>query len=245
MTYPHINQAAFDSALNPTVITYSNDVYGQIEFDIWDCVLQKGVGKLVYDPQMHTPKQRRTAVAVNISDIGGNSYKREFIAESPTDGWVGITLPSLKALGVTDLQKVNGMYCHAEMVKYATYTKRDGSEGARTAPKILAFYKTVEECSAAAQGGATQDDWLTAPQAAAPAAAPVNGNGNAPVNEAERRVALAFLPAIVKNCVTGNAVDSNALTQALGSNPILAKHFNIGSPEVIQAIAAALSEPAF
>lgn len=243
MTYPHVEEA-FASAFEPTKIEYSNDVYGQIEFDIWYCVLQKGVGKLVYDPQAHTPNQRRTAVTVNLNDIGGNNYKRDFIAEIPTDGWAGVTLPSLKALGVSDLQSINGAYVHAEMVKFGTYTKSDGSEGVRTAPKVLQFYKTLEECAAAAQGGSvhsTQADWLTDP-------APVNGgNGHAPAggNEAEKQVALAFLPAIVKSAVRGNGVDSAVLEAALKSNPILAKYFNIGSPEVMAAIETALKDPAF
>lgn len=247
MTYPHVNQEAFDAAFEPAEIVYSNDVYGQIEFDIWFCVLQKGVGKLVYDPGQHNIKQRRTAVTVNLNDIGGNNYKREFIAEIPADGWSGVTLPSLKALGVAKLADLNGAFVHAEMTKYGSYTKSDGTEGIRTAPKVLRIFKDLDECAAAAQGGATQADWLDTPAAnGSPANGfPVNGNGGPATNAAEKQVAMAFLPAIVKSAVRGNGVDSAALTQSLKDNPILAKYFNIGSPEVIQAIEAALADPAF
>lgn len=244
MTYPHI-QEAFASAMEPAEITYSNDIYGQIEFDVWFCALKKGVGKQVYDPQMHKPGERRTAITVNLSDIGGNSYKREFIAEIPTDGWVGVVLPSLKALGVTDLMAFNNSYVHAEMVKVGTYKKTDGTEGVRTAPKILAVYKTREECENAAQGGATQADWMTgAPPPAATNGNATNGAGTAG-NDAERAVAVAFLPAIVKSAIRGNGVDLPALEAALKSNPILARYFTVASPEVTQAMATALQEPAF
>lgn len=235
MTYPHI-QEAFEAAMAPAEITYSNDVYGQIEFDIWFCVLKKGVGKQVYDPQMHKPAERRTAITVNIADVGGNNYKRDFIAEIPTDGWAGVVLTSLKALGVTDLMAFNGSWVHAEMVKVGTYKKSDGTEGVRTAPKILAIFKTRDECEAAAQGDATQADWMTAPPAT---------NGQANGNDAERKVAEAFLPAIVKTAIRGNGVDIPTLEAALKGNPILARHFTIASPEVTQAMALALAEPAF
>jgi hypothetical protein len=241
MTYPHVTEA-WATAMEPPEIVYSSDIYGQIEFDIWFCVLQKGVGKLVYDPQMHAPGQRRTAITVNLNDLGGNNYKRDFIAEIATDGWQGITLPSLKTLGITDLSALNGAYVHAEMVKYATYKKSDGTEGVKTAPKILKIYKSLEECTDAAQGNTTQAEmnW-DAPSGVSSA----NGNGATPVNEAEKQIAFAFLPAIVKSAVRGNAVDSAVLDGALKSNPIMAKHFNLGSPEVMQAIEVALREPAF
>lgn len=240
MTFPHVADA-WNSAMAPQEIAYSNDIYGQIEFDIWYCVLQKGIGKVVYDPQMHTPGQRRTVVSVNVSDLGGNNYKRDFIAEIPTDGWAGVTLPSIKALGVTDLHAFNGSFVHVEMVKVGEYKKSDGTTGTRTAPKVLAVYKNADECGRAAQGEATQDDWLTGP---APARNGTNGAANG-TNDAERQVALTFLPAIVKTCVRGNGVDSAALDAALRGNPILAKYFNLGSPEVTQAISQALAEPAF
>lgn len=241
MTYPHVTEA-WNTAMEPPEITYSTDIYGPIEFDIWYCVLQKGVGKVPFDAQSHAPNQRRTAVTVNINDVGGNNYKREFIAEIGTDGWAGVTLPSLKAIGVTDLNAFNGAFVHAEMVKFSTYKKSDGTEGIKTAPKILHIYQTLEECAAAAQGEGTQADWMTDPKTA-----PANGNGNgtAPVNEAEKATALAFLPAIVKMAVRGNGVDSAVLDAALKGNPILNRYFNLGSPEVMQAISAALAEPAF
>lgn len=226
------------AAASATPTSFSSDIFGQIEFDPWFCVLQKGVGKVPFDPAMHRPNERRTAISINLTDVGGVNFTRDFIAEIAADGWLKVTLPSLQALGVTDLQKFSGSYVHAVMEPYGEYTDRDGNKKQRTAPKVLAVYPSREACEAAAQISNPQTDWLTNPK---PAATP-NGNG---ANDAERAVALSFLPAIVKGCVAGNGVDSVKLEEALKGNPILARHFNIGSPEVIQAIAAALAEPAF
>lgn len=228
----------FQAAAQATEIQYSNDVYGQIEIDAWFVVLQKGAGKVPYDEGVHPAGQRRTAIRVNITDIGGNNYTREFIGEIGTDGWLKKTKPSLDALGVTDLRAFSGAWVHAVMEPFGEYTDSSGNKKQRTAPVVKQIFRTQADCEAAAQGNTddAQMDW-TAPAA--------NGNGAAPANDGEKAIALAFLPAIVKGCVRGNGVDAAALDAAIKGNPILAKHFTMASPEVAQAMAAALAEPAF
>lgn len=236
----------FAAAADPQEITYNTDIYGDIALDMWFCTLKKGVGKAPFIPGADAPSERRTAVDINITDLSGTNYKRSFIAEIRNDGWWAITLPSLHDLGVKDVRPLNGAYVHAVMTPFGEYTdKNTGEKKQRTAPKILAVYKNREECEAACQGGATQADWLTAPMPAANGngandAPPANGN-----SDAERAVALSFLPAIVAGCRVGNGIDSARLDAALKGNPILARHFNMASPEVSQAMATALQEPAF
>lgn len=230
----------WDVAINATEVVLSNDIYGQMEFDIWFCTLKKGARKQVFIPGVDRDGERRTAITINIADLGGANYKREFIAEIGNDGWLKTTLPSLRALGVADLREVNGSYVHAVMEPFGEYTDKEGNKKQRTAPVVKAIYKTREECEAAAQGSAQQTDWLTGN--GAPAA---NGNGATPANDAEKAVAAAFLPAIVKSAVRGNGIDHAALDAALKANPILARHFNMASPEVTLAMAQALAEPAF
>lgn len=242
-----IQQSPWDAAANATEAQFNGDIFGQLELDVWFCVLQKGVGKIVYDPDAHSISQRRTAVDINIFDFNGLSFKRSFIAEIATDGWLRVTLPSLKALGVSNIQALNGQYVRAEMEAFGKFTGSDGIEKNRTAPRILAVYPTQEACEQAAQSanGAAGPNWLVNPQpvrAAAPVA-PVAPQATG--NDAEKAVALSFLPAIVRMAVEGNGINSYKLDAALKSNPILAKHFNLGSPEVMQAIQAALSEAAF
>ena len=230
---------AWQAAAEAVEATFSNDIYGRIEFDMWFCKLVKGAGRVPFDDGIDRLSDRRTAVDINIQDLGGTNYDRKFIAEIGTDGWLKVTLPSLKALGITDLQKFSGSFVHAVMEPYGEYTDRDGNKKQRTAPAVMAVYPNGAACEAAAQGAAPQTDIFSGTPAA-------NGNGHngSPAADAERQVALAFLPAIVKTAIRGTGVDIPTLDAALKSNPILAKHFNVGSPEVIQAIASA-TEPAF
>lgn len=234
------------AAADATEAIYSSDVFGQIEFDIWFCILQKGVGKVPFDPATHPIAQRRTAVDVSLTDISGLNYTRSFIAEIGTDGWLKVTLPSLKAVGASDLQQFNGRYVHAVMEGFGKYTNADGEERTRTAPKIVRVFASREECEAAAAAGSTSGpDWLVNPQPAAPGPAANGQPAAADAGNPERQVALQFLPAIVKTCVSGNGIDSAKLDAALKSNPILNKYFNLGSPEVALAMSQALAEPAF
>lgn len=234
------------AAADPQEIVYSNDIYGDIALDMWFCTLKKGIGKTPYIDGQDNPNDRRTAVDINITDLSGVNYKRSFIAEIGADGWKAVTLPSIVALGIQDMRVMNGKFVHAVMTPFGEYTdKNSGEKKPRTAPKILAIFKSREECEAAAQGGAVQADWMSGP----PPAAPTNGNGAAPANGAandgERAIALSFLPAIVAGCRVGNGIDSAKLTAALNGNLILARHFTLASPEVAQAMAQALAEPAF
>jgi len=230
-------QSAWEAAANAVETQFTNDIYGRIEFDIWFCKLVKGTGKVAFDDGIDRLSDRRTAIDINIQDLGGTNYARSFVGEIGTDGWLRVTLPSLKALGIADLQKFSGSFVHAVMEPYGEYTDRDGNKKHRTAPAIMAVYPNAAACEAAALGSGTQTDIFSG----APAT-----NGTAPAaNDAERQVALAFLPPIVKTALRGDGVDAVALDAALKGNPILAKHFNLGSPEVIQAIAAATAEPAF
>lgn len=242
MTYPHVDQSLWDAAMEPKEIVYSNDIFGEVAFDLYFCVLRKGVGKQVYDPQMHAANERRTCVTINITDLGGTNYRREFVAEIPGDGWQKVTLPSLKALGITNAPALEGAYVHAVMEPFGEYTDKNGEKKSRTAPAIKHIYKSREECEAAAQGAAQQTSIFDGAAPGTNGSAPANGNSG---NDAERTVAAAFLPAIVRGCVRGNGIDHAALEGALTSNPILAKYFTVASPEVAQAMAAALNEPAF
>lgn len=248
-------QAALDAKEAPQVI------YGEVMFDMYSCALVKGTGKVPFDPTQHAAGQRRTAVKVGVYPLieMGLSFatEREFIAENGGDGWLKVTLPSLKALNVTDLRKVNKAYAKAEIVAYGTYTKKDNGETrSLTAPKFLALYATQEECLAAF----VQESGYT-PVTAEPTGLPLgdindqlfgeNGGGlGSPQNghNKERETALAFLPAIVRQCFHVNrneGIDTAKLEQQLNGNALLSKYFNMASPEVMEAVTAALKEPAF
>jgi hypothetical protein len=243
------------------------EVAGELLLDIWFCVLQKGAGKVPYDAGQHRQAERRTAITITIAPLPESGWRmpveRQFIAEFPKDGWLKVTLPSLRALGVTDLHALHKSWVKAELVEYDQYTASDGQTKTKSAPKILALYANETDCRNAwfaergeetppvSNGSAPRrtTDEINADLYGSPAPAvtpTANGNGNGNGNDAERRAAQMFLPALLKSCKKGNdGVDLAAVEQVLRENPLLAKHFTITSPDVIAAVQALAAEPAF
>lgn len=248
----------FDAALNATA--EMPPLYGEFVLDAFFGVLEKGVGKVVYNPQTHSPSQRRTIIKVGIIPLVETklqfAMEREFIAEFPKDGWLKVTLPSLHALNVEDLKALHGQYVKAESVTYGTYTKQGtGDVRDLTAPKITAIYGSREECLEAyyAETGAERID------TSIPGFDDINQQVGLPTEGAQlpstpqadngsgsKKTALAFLPAIVRSCrQPDNSIDLETLGKKLAETPLLKDHFEATSPEVIAEVEKALAEPAF
>ena len=150
-----------------------------------------------------------------------------------------ITLPSLQALGVTDLRASTAptstrSWRPTASTPTATATRNSAPRRRFCAPS------PTEAC------GRPQGDQKVFATATATAAPPVNGNGHAPAgDDAERQVALQFLPAIVKTCVEGNGVNSAKLDLALKSIPFWRATSTWPRRKFAQAMSQALAEPAF
>jgi hypothetical protein len=196
--------------------------FAQVTLDVWPCVLEKGVGKVPFDPNAHKEGQRRTAIQLTLTPLP--SANVDFVTERGyvdfAREWASITLPSIKILGV-NLRELHEKWVKYEMVKYGTYTKKgtDGEEGEEkdlTTPRFLALYASEEEAEAAASE--------------------FYGNGGdsepAPINNGERDVALKFLPALVAQ-VGG---DPTKLAEVIASNSLVSKYFDINSPEVVELL---------
>lgn len=215
----------YQDAMNAKVLAYGDTAEGQITVQVYACVLQKGVGKMPFDPTMHKESEKRTAVDMFILPLDSNkSLERRMVAQS--DEWVKIVLPSLKDCGILDLRTLNGKYVRVKFEKtgrkYAD--KTTGEEKEATTFKFIAIYNTEAELQAANGGAAPAQS--TAPAAAASPAQGGNG-GNA-----QRDVALKFLPTMVKSwCSQG--LDPEKVRAGLAANPLLSKHFTIDSPEVV------------
>ena len=138
-----------DSADNPQ--TEAPEYYGQATVDAWDCVLQKGYGKVPFDPQQHRINDRRTAIKIAIiplpeQEVTRDVY-REYLAEFGP--WPKITLPSIKALGLTTRQ-LNNAWVRATFVSEGrTYTNSAGETKESTTFKFLAVYPDEAACRAA------------------------------------------------------------------------------------------------
>lgn len=227
----------FDSATNAHLRPQA--YFGQVQCDAYGAVLIKGKGKVAFNPQEHKVENRVTAISISLQTIAEQPVSfplvRDLIAESPA--WVKIVLPSAKALGLTSARELNGKWAKVEMVPSGRkYEKKDRNTGKPTGEmaeettfKFLAFYKDEAECRAAFLGGNPPADTAT------PTAAPVSANS------AERATALAFLKALLpKWAPTGQELD--AVEKGIAANPVLARHFNVQSPEVIDLLVAQASK---
>lgn len=227
----------FESANDPKVPTY--DLFGRVEINAWACHLQKGQGKIPYDPN-NPDHKRLTAIDVFIEPLPEIDVKYpktlecHWVAEFPE--WAKITLPSIKALGIDNVREINGKWARVARVPNGKrYEKKDaqgnptGEMRDETTFKFAAFYADEDACRAAyiAAGGQ-----------------PGNGsNGhNVPLEigteDAEKATALAFLKVIVQNAAKGKLIDEakDAVGVALIQYPTVSKFFTVDSPETQELI---------
>lgn len=226
-----INQDPWSNAMNPQTQDV-REIWGQVTVDVWFAMLVKGFGKLPYDEKTLDPEgkpyRRYTAVDMLIEPLpeSGMQYKsqRQMLAEFGE--WVDIVLPSLKALGIGDLQKLHGKFARVELVPTGeTYIKKDtGETKALTAFNFKGVYDTRESCLAA---------YNSAAPAGAPTPAPAGTNGNP-----ERETAKKFLRPYVANAMaqaSGNVAKARELlAPMLATQPLLSKYFTIDSDEIIE-----------
>lgn len=207
--------------VQPPTRTY----FGQVRVQSWFCVLEKGIGKVPFDPQEHKPEQRRVAIRIEVTPLAETNLQfevmRELIAES--NAWTKIVLPSLVAIEVTPRQ-LNERWVQVELVPTGRqWLDASGQQHEETMPKFVAVYPDQAACLAAwqANGGGA----VTATPAAAPAPA---GNGG------ERAAAAAFLSPLWQ----ASGHDIATFMEMVSRNPILSKHFNQNSPEVMAVTTA-------
>ena len=164
---------------------------------------------------------------------------REYLAEFGP--WTKITLPSLKALGLTT-RTLNNAWIKATVVPEGrTYVSTSGETKESTTLQFLAVYPDEAACRAAyyvanaepipTTNGTAPADEIDFGQGPTPAprtvAQPVQ-----PVNDPGRKTALNFLKAIVK----GAGGDVDAVEAKIAQMPLISKYFSITSPEVVEAI---------
>jgi hypothetical protein len=200
--------------------------FGMVEFDMWFCGLVKGQGKVPYDASQH--KQRFTAIDMVISPLSSSgatfNTERHLIAESKE--WAGTILPSIKALGLTP-RELHQKWVHYELVPTGKYTK-NGEEKTLTTPKFLAYYNTEEEAEAAMiakyNSAGDEDPMVNTNTEPVEIHPPSNGN--------EKAIAEKFIPVLVAQAKG----DMASLANLIANNALVAKYFNINSPEVLEAL---------
>jgi hypothetical protein len=165
---------------------------------------------------------RRTEVffILNPLDESGleRLVERKVLAESGE--FTRIVWPSLRDLGVKTLRDANGKWAKITMVPSGrTWTNKEGQEVKGTTIKFAAIFDTQAECVAA---------WEQEFGNEAHARSDDDVPFDAPGNDTERETALQFLPALVKSANGDRAM----LATLLSGMPMIAKFFNVDSPEV-------------
>lgn len=229
-------------AENPQEIKYSNEYYGLVSLDVWFCVLEKGVGKVPFSEQEHSIDKRLTAITMGIIPVPASglqfSVDRDYIAEFRP--WNAVTLPSLKALGVS-VRELNGKYVRVKMTETGeTYINSQGETKEKTVFEFLEIYESLEACEAALIAKRGPDTQVpTQAPAQTQAAPPVAGNGNK-----DRDAALKFLEVAVKSTCQGlTDLDQarEAVAAQIAKMPLINKHFTVDSPETMNFMAEALA----
>lgn len=235
----------WDAAENPKELVYASEYWGQVEAMSWNCVLEKGVGKLPFDAQIHSADQRRTAIDLLVHPLGEMKLtfdvSRGIVAESHE--WAGIILPSLRDVGLSPREldgkwvKVVRVPLTDRMGNPTTYVdKRSGQVKEQTTIKFVAVFADEAACQADYLAQSGNPD--TAPAQVAQAA---NGNGSNP----ERNTALQFLKVYVQNAVRGQtdlAIIRETLALNIAQQPLISKYFTVDSPEATDLIMQAMNK---
>lgn len=231
---------AFDAATNAQVRTF--DLFGMVEISAWACHLEKGAGKIPFDPGNPSHK-RMTAIDVFIQPLPEidvkypKSLECNWLAEYNT--WAKITLPSIKdafqkstGQELGSVKQINGMYARVARVDSLDkkYPKKDNAGNLTdemVTPKtfkFVEFYADEDACRAAyvAAGGQA----MGASSAVAPSQ-----------EQSDKNAAMAFLPVIVKNALNGKGLKKDndwktIVATTLVQFPMVMKHYSAESAEV-------------
>jgi hypothetical protein len=221
---------------------FSNEVWGQVEARSWYCVLEKGTGKVEFNPDLHSPDQRRTAIEIIVHPLPDMGLKfditRSMIAESHE--WASIVLPSIRDMGINP-RALNGQWVKVANVALTdrrgvpvTYTDSNGIEKERKTIKFLNLFWNEAECRA---------DYLASSGKQPAPSIQHEEKTDSNSGDKERQTALAFLRVFVQNTCRGQS-DPDAIRKLLASqladHPMISKHFTVDSPETIELIARCL-----
>lgn len=235
-----IDQALYDEAAKAEAPVQVRVNFGVMDVDLYRCVLIRGEGKVLYNPDVHSEDQKRTAVDLTLNPVASARYhdpiKRELIAQSKE--WTQIVRPSLQAIGL-DLQSLSGRWVQTEMVPTGrTFTNQNGEVKQLTTFKFVAVFPNEAACEAASQAFFARiqsNSAAESPASTSGSASTVgaqNGTASSSAPDASRGVAAKFLPAMFKQA---NG-DVDKFIQLIQANSLTSKFFSLDSPEVIAVV---------
>lgn len=213
--------AAMNAKKEPLERTYFGEV---ITVDSWFCVLQKGVGKRLWDSTRDDVKDRRIVIKLEIQPLKGEyTISQEALSFEST--WLEHTMLSLQKLQV-DLHTLRGKFASVKRVPTGEqYKNKAGDLKDRTALEFVAVYDTLEACVAAADAFfATRSGGSGAGRGVEEETLPDPRSAMSP----EQQFALNSLPALWK--ASGN--DKEKFAQMLLENPLISRHYPFTHPHV-------------
>jgi hypothetical protein len=233
--YASVDDAEMDAQLlNPPDQSQERTVFGQVTVvDRWFCVLERGVGKRLYDQTRDSLDQRRVAIKFQITapkrEGGTYTIDREMVDFS--DEWKKFTLPSIQKLNIPILN-LRLAYVRLTLKPAGTYTKSGTTEQkTKTAIVFEEIFADEATCFAASHAHfGTRSNGQDVPQAtqAAQDSTQVTQAGSQPENAAERAFAASTLPMLWSGC----GQDRTKFLQILATSPVMNRYFNANSPEV-------------
>lgn len=206
----------FDAAMNPPEPKKTSRWFGRLFVDVWPCVLEKGEGKVPFDPAIHKESDRVTAIEMELVPLP--DYDVSFTLERNmvhfAKAWRRVTLPSIQALEI-DLRALHESFVAVEFKPTGRkWTGQDGEEKQETAFVIVEKFADQDECRKAYIAYENREE-----------TAGDNGNG---ANDQERETAKMFIEPLWNQA----GGDKDKLAELLAGNPLTNKFFTISSPEV-------------
>lgn len=226
-------------AQDPPPPQMRTDYYGEVQVDVYFVTFIDGAeGKkqlVPFNPQAHKVEDRRTQIEICIIPLDETGLKfnveRKILAESKE--WNKIVLPSIERLAV-GLRDIVGKYARVELVETGGKSKKGNP---LTAPSFVMIWDKREDCLADyfRQFEGVDPDTILPP---APAQKPQEAN-----DALGRQTALEFLKVIVQQAAKTQTTPQGMMKDLAGripQNPVVSKHFNIESPELMTLVSEAL-----
>ena len=205
--------------------------FGEVSIvDVYHVTLEKGVGKRSFDPTRDPIDKRNTNIKMQIecAKRDGSTYTVDQETLDWAKEWQKFTLPSLRQNNA-DLRTLRGRYVQVKRVFTGEfYTNKAGDKKDRTAIVFERFFDSADACQAAA------DAFYKRPGVAEPTA-PAQSTPAAPqpdTSAQERAFAVQALPMLWQ----ASGENKDQFLTLIAGNPMIAKHFNANSDEVLQTM---------
>lgn len=234
-----------DDLFSPPAERVRTDYFGEIvTVDIWDCVLRKGAGKVLFDPRQHDIAEKRVAVKLSVEckSKDGSTYTIDQDEINTSSKW-RTTLEGLKALGITTRQQLEGLKGQwAHIQRAATgqkYTAKSGQRAGTLVDEQALVFLALYPNQAASDAAETA--FWDAQRAGRPATDFVAPQENLPSDLGADTAKVTALKAL-SMLWRASGHDQAVFKTMLESNPNVNQYYPWTHPQTIALINGAIDE---